>query len=143
KRQPLAVPHYRRRCPPGRMHRRGKRGDRPSPAIRSPFRGVPMGREMYVGNFSYDVSASDLQPMFQPPRTVQAAPGIQDRDPGRPRGFGFVEMGSDQEAQAAIAALNGQQMGGRALTVNEAKPREDRGGGGGGKRGGYGGSRRY
>ena len=97
-----------------------------------------MGKKLYVGNLSYEVSSSDLEQMFTPHGTVQSAEVIQDRDSGRSKGFGFVEMGSDQEAQAAIAALNGQDHGGRALTVNEAKPREPRSGGGGG-RGGYGG----
>jgi RNA recognition motif-containing protein len=96
-----------------------------------------MGRKLYVGNLSYDVTDSALEQMFAPHGTVQSAQVIMDRDTGRSKGFGFVEMGSDQEAQAAIAALSGQQVGGRSLTVNEAKPREDRGGGGG--RGGYGG----
>ena len=101
-----------------------------------------MGRKLYVGNLSYDVDSSQLQSLFEAHGTVQSAEVINDRDTGRSKGFGFVEMGSDEEAQAAIAALNGQQHGGRALTVNEAKPREDRprgGGGGGGGRGGGGG----
>jgi cold-inducible RNA-binding protein len=96
-----------------------------------------MGKKLYVGNLSYETSDSELQQMFEPHGTVQSAQVIMDRDTGRSKGFGFVEMGSDQEAQAAIAALSGQQMGGRNLTVNEAKPREDRGGSGGG------GGRRY
>jgi RNA recognition motif-containing protein len=91
---------------------------------------------LYVGNLSYDVTDSQLEQMCAPYGTVQSAQVIMDRDTGRSKGFGFVEMGSDQEAQAAIAGLHGQQSGGRTLTVNEAKPREDRGGGG---RGGYGG----
>ena len=100
-----------------------------------------MGNKLYVGNLSYDVDSSALEALFQPHGTVQSAQIITDRDTGRSKGFGFVEMGSDAEAQAAIAALNGQENNGRALTVNEAKPREDRprGGGGGGGRGGYGG----
>src|SRR5688500_1944674 len=99
-----------------------------------------MGRKIYVGNLSYDVDSSELQQLFSQHGTVTSAEVVSDRMTGRSRGFGFVEMGSDDEAQAAIAALNGQQHGGRALTVNEAKPREDRGGGGGGGgRGGYGG----
>ena len=104
-----------------------------------------MGKKLYVGNLTYGVSDSDLQQMFAPHGTVQSAQVIMDRDTGRSKGFGFVEMGSDQEAQNAIKALSGQQSGGRALTVNEAKPREDRGGGGGrsGGGGGYGGGRRY
>ena len=96
-------------------------------------------KKLYVGNLSYDVTSSDLEQLCAAHGTVQSAEVIQDRDSGRSKGFGFVQMGSDEEAQAAIAALNGQQQDGRALTVNEAKPREDRGGGGGGGRGGYGG----
>src|SRR4051794_30748169 len=99
-----------------------------------------MGKKLYVGNLAYGVTDSDLQTMFAAHGTVQSAQVIMDRDTGRSKGFGFVEMGSDQEAQAAITALNGQQVDGRALTVNEARPKEDRGGGGGGGRsGGYGG----
>ena len=96
-----------------------------------------MGKKLYVGNLTYEVTDSTLEQMFAPHGTVESAQVIMDRDTGRSKGFGFVEMSSQQEAQAAIAALNGQQAGGRTLTVNEAKPREDRGGGGG--RGGYGG----
>jgi RNA recognition motif-containing protein len=102
-----------------------------------------MGSKLYVGNLSYDVTGSDLQALFEPHGSVTSAEVIADRETGRSKGFGFVQMGSDAEAQAAIAALNGQDHAGRALTVNEAKPREDRprggGGGGGGGRGGYGG----
>lgn len=97
-----------------------------------------MAKKLYVGNLSYDTSDSDLQRLFEEFGTVESAQVITDRETGRSKGFGFVEMGADQEAQAAISALNGKEIGGRALTVNEAKPREDRGGGGGG-RGGYGG----
>ena len=97
-----------------------------------------MGKKLYVGNLSYDVSASDLEQLFAAHGTVESAQVIEDRATGRSKGFGFVEMGSETEAQGAIEALNGQDHGGRALTVNEAKPRESRGGGGGG-RGGYGG----
>ena len=96
-----------------------------------------MGKKLYVGNLSYDVTDSALEQMFAPHGTVQSAQVIMDRDTGRSKGFGFVEMGSDQEAQAAIQALNGQMVGGRSLTVNEARPREERGG----SRGGYAGSR--
>jgi RNA recognition motif-containing protein len=99
-----------------------------------------MGKKLYVGNLSYNTSDSDLEQLFAAHGTVQSAQVIMDRDTGRSKGFGFVEMSSDAEAQAAIQALNGQQVEGRALTVNEARPREDRGGGGGG-RGGYGGGR--
>jgi RNA recognition motif-containing protein len=102
-----------------------------------------MGQKLYVGNLSYNTTSSDLEQLFSQHGTVQSAEVISDRDSGRSKGFGFVEMGSDAEAQAAITALNGQQHDGRTLTVNEAKPREDRGprggGGGGGGRGGYGG----
>ena len=99
-----------------------------------------MGKKLYVGNLSYDVTDAALEQMFAAHGTVQSAQVIMDRDTGRSKGFGFVEMGSDQEAQAAIAALNGQMVGGRSLTVNVAKPREDRGGGRGGYGGGRGGS---
>jgi len=96
-----------------------------------------MGKKLYVGNLAYTVSDSDLLRMFEPHGTVQSAQVIMDRDTGRSKGFGFVEMGSDQEAQAAIAALNGSEVEGRALTVNEARPKPE----GGGGRGGYGGGR--
>lgn len=107
-----------------------------------------MGKKLYVGNLSYTVDSSQLEQLFGAHGQVVSAQIINDRDTGRSKGFGFVEMSSDDEAQAAIAALNGQQHGGRALTVNEARPREERGGGGGGRgfgggggggRGGYGG----
>src|SRR5450432_871892 len=100
-----------------------------------------MGSKLYVGNLSYNVTSSDLEQLFAQHGQVQSAEVISDRDTGRSKGFGFVEMGSDQEAQAAITALNGTQNDGRALTVNEAKPRAERphGAGGGGGRGGYGG----
>jgi RNA recognition motif-containing protein len=100
-----------------------------------------MGKKLYVGNLTYAITDSTLAELFQAHGTVQSAQVIMDRDTGRSKGFGFVEMGSDSEAQAAIAALNGKDVEGRNLTVNEARPREDRGGGGGGGggRGGYGG----
>jgi cold-inducible RNA-binding protein len=101
-----------------------------------------MGKKLYVGNLAYGVTDRDLEQMFAAHGTVESAQVIMDRDTGRSKGFGFVEMKSDQEAQAAIAALNGQESGGRTLTVNEAKPKTEggRGGaGGGGGRGGYGG----
>src|SRR5438045_1720034 len=108
-------------------------------ACPSLFRWRPsMGRKLYVGNLTFETTASELESLFGQFGTVQSAQVISDRDTGRSKGFGFVEMGTDQEAQAAIAGLSGKQMGGRSLTVNEAKPKEDRGGGGGG-RGGYGG----
>jgi RNA recognition motif-containing protein len=98
-----------------------------------------MGKKLYVGNMSYSVDSSALEQMFSAYGKVESAQVIMDRDTGRSKGFGFVEMSSDSEAQAAIAALNGKEADGRALTVNEAKPREDRPrsfGGGGGGRGG-------
>lgn len=107
-----------------------------------------MAKKLYVGNLTFDMTDSQLETLFAPHGTVQSAQVIMDRDTGRSKGFGFVEMNSDQEAQTAIAALNGKEVNGRALTVNEARPREDRGGGGGGGRrgfggGGGGGGRRY
>jgi RNA recognition motif-containing protein len=98
-----------------------------------------MGKKLYVGNLPYSVDSSELEQMFTPHGAVTSAQIITDRETGRSKGFGFVEMANDQEAEAAINAMNGQDNGGRPLTVNEAKPREDRGGGGGGGRGGYGG----
>src|SRR5947207_192106 len=98
-----------------------------------------MGKKLYVGNLSYSVDSSALEQLFSPHGTVESAQIINDRDTGRSKGFGFVEMANDEEATKAIAALNGQQHEGRALTVNEAKPREDRPRGGGGGGGGFGG----
>ncbi len=95
-----------------------------------------MGKKLYVGNLTYQVNETDLEQLFSQFGTVQSAQVIQDRETGRSKGFGFVEMSSDAEAQAAIQGLNEQEHEGRRLTVNEAKPREDRGGGGG-----YGGGR--
>jgi len=112
-----------------------------------------VGKKLYVGNLPYTVSDSDLQRLFEPHGAVQSAQVVVDRDTGRSKGFGFVEMETGEAAQAAISALNGQDFNGRSLTVNEARPREERGGGrggygGGGRRGGgggggYGGGRRY
>jgi len=99
-----------------------------------------MGRKLYVGNLGYGVTDSDLSKMFEAHGTVESAQVIMDRDTGRSKGFGFVEMKTEQEAQAATAALNGKDVGGRSLTVNEAKPRSE-GGRSGGSRGGYGGGR--
>jgi cold-inducible RNA-binding protein len=105
-----------------------------------------MGKKLYVGNLSYDVDSSALQSLFEAHGTVESAQIISDRDTGRSKGFGFVEMSSESEAQAAISAMNGTDQGGRALTVNEAKPKENRsgggGGGGGGRSGGGGGGGR-
>src|SRR5215470_12487677 len=97
-----------------------------------------MGRKLYVGNLTYEVTDADLEKLFAPFGTVESAQVIADRDTGQSKGFAFVEMKTDQEAQAAIAALSGKEMNGRALTVNEAKPREAGGGGRGRSGGGYG-----
>ncbi len=99
-----------------------------------------MSKKLYVGNLSYSVNNSELENLFAPHGTVESANVIMDRETGRSKGFGFVEMGSDQQAQAAIAALHGKEVSGRNLTVNEARPREDRGdsGGFGGKRSNFG-----
>jgi cold-inducible RNA-binding protein len=109
-----------------------------------------VAKKLYVGNLSYGTSDSDLQRLFEEYGSVESAQVIVDRDSGRSKGFGFVEMSNGDEAQAAIDGLNGREVGGRALTVNEARPREDRGGGGGGgggrsggRGGGGGGGRRY
>lgn len=95
-----------------------------------------MGKKLYVGNLPFNVNDAELSQLFSPHGTVESAQVISDRETGRSKGFGFVEMGSDGEAQAAIAALNGSTHNGRTLTVNEARPRENRGGGGFGGRGG-------
>ena len=103
-----------------------------------------VGRKLYVGNLAYQVSDADLEQLFAGFGIVQSAQVIQDRDTGRSKGFGFVEMSSEAEAQAAIQGLQDHEVNGRRLTVNEAKPRESRGGGygGGGGGGGYGGGGR-
>ena len=103
-----------------------------------------MSTKLYVGNLSFNVSSDDLQEHFAQAGTVESAKVIEDRDTGRSRGFGFVEMSSSEEAMAAIEQFNGQDLDGRSLVVNEARPREEGGGGGrggrgGGGRGGYGG----
>jgi RNA recognition motif-containing protein len=109
---------------------------------------VLMGKKLYVGNLPYSISNADLEKLFAPFGTIRSAEVINDRMTGQSKGFGFVEMENDEQAEAAIAGLNGKQHAGRALTVNEARPREERsggggrggyGGGGGGGRGGYGG----
>jgi RNA recognition motif-containing protein len=97
-----------------------------------------MGKKLYVGNLSYETSQADLESLFGAHGTVESAQIINDRATGRSKGFAFVEMSSEGEAQAAISALDGQDRDGRPLKVNEAKPRESHGGGGGG---GYGGGR--
>jgi len=100
-----------------------------------------MSMKLYVGNLSFQTSSEDLQELFAQAGTVESASVVEDRETGRSRGFGFVEMSSSEEGQKAITQFNGQEVNGRSLNVNEAKPREDRGGnrGGGGGRGGYGG----
>jgi RNA recognition motif-containing protein len=98
-----------------------------------------VGKKLYVGNLTYSVNSSDLEQLFAQFGEVRSAQVIEDRETGRSKGFGFVEMGSDQEAQAAIDALHDREHNGRRLTVNEARPREPRGGGGGGYGGGGGG----
>lgn len=116
-----------------------------------------MGKKLYVGNLSYNMSDTDLMKLFEPFGAVESVQIIMDRDTGRSKGFGFVEMGSDNEAQSAVDALNGQVISGRPITVNEARPKTDAprgprgprpgggGGGYGGGGGGYGGGggRRY
>jgi len=104
-----------------------------------------VGKKLYCGNLSYNTTSSDLEQLFSDYGSVQSAEVIMDRDTGRSKGFGFVEMGSDAEAQAAIEGLNLKEHDGRALAVNEARPREDRrgGGGGGGSRSGSGGRGGY
>lgn len=97
-----------------------------------------MGTKLYVGNLSFRTTSDELRDAFAAAGTVESASVIEDRDTGRSRGFAFVEMATAEEAAAAIEQFNGKDFGGRNLTVNEAKPRADRGGGGGG-RGGYGG----
>jgi RNA recognition motif-containing protein len=101
-----------------------------------------MSIKLYVGNLSFQTSSDDLRDLFAQAGTVESANVVEDRDTGRSRGFGFVEMASKEEGEAAITQFNGKEFNGRNLTVNEARPREDRGGrggGGGGGRGGYGG----
>jgi len=111
-----------------------------------------MSMKLYVGNLSFQTSSEDLQQLFAQAGTVESVAVIEDRDTGRSRGFGFVEMSSEEEGGAAIRQFDGREVGGRALKVNEAKPREDRGGNGGGSggnrfgggnRGDYGRSSRY
>jgi cold-inducible RNA-binding protein len=97
-----------------------------------------MSMKLYVGNLSFQTSSEDLQQLFAQAGTVESASVVEDRDTGRSRGFGFVEMSSKEEGDAAIAQFNGKDLNGRELKVNEAKPRENRGGGGG--RGGFGGN---
>ncbi len=104
-----------------------------------------MSMKLYVGNLTFQTSNDDLQQLFAQAGTVESASIVEDRETGRSRGFGFVEMSSPEEGKAAIAQFHGKEINGRSLTVNEARPREDRGGsrgaGGGGGRGGFGGNR--
>ncbi len=103
-----------------------------------------MSTKLYVGNLAFQTTSQELQQLFGQAGTVQSASIVEDRDTGRSRGFAFVEMSSQEEATSAIQQFNGKEVGGRALTVNEARPRENRGGGGGrgfsNNRGGFGGS---
>jgi RNA recognition motif-containing protein len=94
-----------------------------------------MSTKLYVGNLAFQTTSQELQQLFGQAGTVQSASVVEDRDTGRSRGFAFVEMSSQEEAASAIEQFNGKEVGGRALKVNEAKPRENRGGGGGGGRG--------
>jgi RNA recognition motif-containing protein len=103
-----------------------------------------MSMKLYVGNLAFQTSSEDLQQLFAQAGTVESSSVVEDRETGRSRGFGFVEMATKEEGEAAIAQFNGQEFNGRNLNVNEARPREDRGnrgGGGGGGRGGFGGNR--
>jgi RNA recognition motif-containing protein len=116
--------------------------------LASSFPEALMGKKLYVGNLPYSVGNTELQRLFEAHGSVVSAQVIMDRDTGRSKGFGFVEMGNDSEAQAAIADMNGKEIDGRSLTVNEARPKPEGGGGGGGRggrggggRGGYGGGR--
>jgi RNA recognition motif-containing protein len=98
-----------------------------------------MGTKLYVGNLSFRTTSDELKDLFSQAGEVESASVIEDRETGRSRGFGFVEMATSEGGAAAITQFNGYELGGRALTVNEARPKADRGGGGGGGRGGYGG----
>src|SRR6185369_11631043 len=103
-------------------------------------KGTNMSMKLYVGNLAFATSSQDLQELFAAAGTVESASIVEDRDTGRSRGFGFVEMATKEEGEAAISQFNGKELSGRSLKVNEAKPREPRSGGGGG-RGGFGGGR--
>src|SRR5258707_381238 len=98
-----------------------------------------MSTKLYVGNLAFQTTSQELQELFASAGTVESASVVEDRDTGRSRGFGFVEMSTKEEATSAIDQFNGKELGGRALKVNEAKPRENRSGGGGGR--GFGGNR--
>ena len=100
-----------------------------------------MSTKLYIGNLAFQTTSQELQELFAQAGTVESASVVEDRMTGRSRGFAFVEMSTKEEANAAIEQFNGKELGGRALKVNEAKPRENRAGGGGGGRGGFGGNR--
>ena len=112
----------------------------PRRPVESLFRAIAMAKRLYVGNLKYTVTSAQLQELFEQYGAVNTAQVLSDRETGRSRGFGFVEMDTDNEALAAIESLDGQDYDGRRLTVNEARPRNEAGGGGG-NRGGYGGGR--
>lgn len=100
-----------------------------------------MSMKLYVGNLSFQTSRDELEQLFAQAGTVESTNIVEDRETGRSRGFGFIEMATREEGEAAIQQFNGKELNGRALTVNEARPREDRGNRGGGGRGGFGGNR--
>jgi len=102
-----------------------------------------MGKKLFVGNLTFSTTSADLEALFAQAGTVESATVVTDRDSGRSRGFGFVEMASQAEASQAISELNGRDVGGRQINVSEAKEREPRSGGGGGGGGGRGGRRNY
>jgi len=109
------------------------------PGLQTGTRKIIKNMKLYVGNLSFTTTNSDLEELFGQVGTVESANVVEDRETGRSRGFGFVEMSSKEEGESAIDQFNGKEVNGRELKVNEATPREDRAGGGGGGRGGYGG----
>jgi RNA recognition motif-containing protein len=140
---------FPRNWPPSLLRRSCRLGSERSPFLFGPesetagrrsyaVENVKVAKRLYCGNLSYSVSSTELEQLFADFGSVVSAEVVSDRDSGRSKGFGFVEMSSDEEAQAAIGALNEKEVDGRPLTVNEAKPRESRGGGGGGGGGGRG-----
>jgi RNA recognition motif-containing protein len=112
-------------------------------SVESLLRAIAMAKRLYVGNLKYTVTSEQLEELFEPFGSVSTAQVLSDRETGRSRGFGFVEMPNDDDAEAAIEALDGREHDGRRLTVNEAKPRTSGGGGGGYRSGGGGGGGGY